>query len=86
MFWEYGRNNIAFSYPKDPNRSPALAIRSGEWKLLMNSDGSDVQLYNIVRDKNETTNLSSENTKIVNELKPKLDAWWQSLPKLKTNP
>jgi len=83
MFWEYGRNDIAFKYPAKPNRSPNLAVRSGEWKLLMNSDGSDVQLYNIVKDKNETTELSAKQAKITNRLKTELSAWWESLPKLK---
>jgi arylsulfatase A-like enzyme len=83
MFWEYGRNDIAFKYPKDPNRSPNLAVRSGEWKLLMNHDGSDVQLYNIMKDKNETTNVSSENSKITGQLKSELTSWWKSLPRLK---
>ncbi|MCX2575887.1 sulfatase-like hydrolase/transferase [Pedobacter sandarakinus] len=83
MFWEYGRNNIAFKYPAGPNKSPNLAVRAGEWKLLMNNDGSDVQLYNIVKDKNETTDLSTQETKITNKLKTELSAWWESLPKLK---
>lgn len=81
IFWEYGRNNIAYVYPKEPDKSPNLAVRSGEWKLLMNSNGSDVQLYNIVKDKNETTNLEAAQPKITSELKSKLMAWWHSLPK-----
>ncbi|MDQ0639724.1 arylsulfatase A-like enzyme [Pedobacter sp. W3I1] len=83
MFWEYGRNEIAFKYPAQPNRSPSLAVRSGEWKLLMNSDGSDVQLYNIVKDRSETTELSGRHVKITNQLRSELSAWWKSLPKLK---
>lgn len=81
MFWEYGRNEIAFKYPKAPHRSPNLAVRSAEWKLLMNSDGSDVQLYNILKDRNETTNLTSENAKVTRKLKAELTSWWNSLPK-----
>ena len=41
MFWEYGRNNIAFAYPQGRDKSPNLAIRSGKYKLLMNHDGGD---------------------------------------------
>ena len=82
MFWEYGRNEIAYRYPKKPDRSPNLAVRSGEWKLLMNSDGSDVELYNIVEDQNETKDLQSEEPKITQELKIKLKTWWESLPTL----
>lgn len=82
MFWEYGRNDIAFRYPNGKDRSPNLAVRSGKWKLLMNNDGSDVQLYDITKDKNETENLASQNTKIVQELKEKLRNWWNEMPKL----
>ncbi|TKC06090.1 sulfatase family protein [Pedobacter frigoris] len=83
MFWEYGRNKIAYKYPKPVDKSPNLAVRSGEWKLLMNSDGTDVQLYNIVKDKKETTNLSNDNLAITNKLKRELNDWWKSLPRLK---
>jgi arylsulfatase A-like enzyme len=83
LFWEYGRNNIAFNYPKPIDKSPNLAVRSGEWKLLMNSDGTDIQLYNILTDKKESTNLASNEPKKVDELKTKLMAWWQTIPHLK---
>ena len=83
MFWEYGRNSIAYKFPKPVDRSPALAVRSGEWKLLMNSDGSDVQLYNIAKDKNETTNLNNQQVAVTKKLKLQLAEWWESLPRLK---
>jgi arylsulfatase A-like enzyme len=82
MFWEYGRNNIAYNYPRPVDKSPNLAVRSGDWKLLMNHDGSDVQLYNIGKDKAETTNLATTQPEITAKLKVKLDAWWKSLPRL----
>jgi arylsulfatase A-like enzyme len=82
MFWEYGRNNIAYAYPKAPDRSPGLAVRSGEWKLLMNSDGSNMELYNIAKDRAETTNLQASETKRRDQLSEKLLAWWKSLPKI----
>ncbi|HEU4554570.1 MAG TPA: sulfatase-like hydrolase/transferase [Chitinophaga sp.] len=83
MFWEYGRNNIAFRYPAGRDKSPNLAVRSGEWKLLMNSDGKDIQLFNIVKDKNETTNVADREPAIAAKLKDKLLQWWRALPKLK---
>ena len=49
LFWEYGRNNIAFRYPEGKDKSPNLAIRSGDWKLMMNNDETDIQLFNIKR-------------------------------------
>jgi arylsulfatase A-like enzyme len=83
MFWEYGRNNIAFRYPAGRDKSPNLAVRSGEWKLLMNSDGTDIQLFNIVKDKNETTNVADREPAIAAKLKDRLLQWWGALPKLK---
>lgn len=82
MFWEYGRNDIAFRYPPPGDKSPNLAVRSGDWKLLMNSDSTDVQLYNIKEDKYETNNIQESEPAIVEKLKDKLLQWWDSLPKL----
>lgn len=82
MFWEYGRNDIAYKYPRQIDKSPNLAIRAGEWKLLMNSNGTDIQLYNILKDKKESVNVEASEPKITSELKNKLLEWWKSLPKL----
>lgn len=83
LFWEYGRNDIAYKFPKGRDKSPNLAVRSGDWKLLMNSNSSDVQLYNIATDKNETTNVAAAQPKVTNDLKAKLMGWWGPLPRLK---
>ena len=41
IFWEYGRNTNSFAYPKARgDRSPNVAVRDGNWKLLINNDGS----------------------------------------------
>lgn len=80
MFWEYGRNDIAYNYPKGNDRSPRLAVRSGEWKLLMDADGTKVELYNILKDAAETTNLRATEENRTKELSGKLIAWWKSLP------
>jgi len=82
IFWEYGRNDIAFKFPRPIDKSPNLAVRSGQWKLLMNSNGSDIQLYNVFKDKKESLNLAEQEPKVTTELKEKLLAWWKSLPKL----
>lgn len=82
FYWEYGRNNIAFNYPQGRDKSPNLAIRSGEWKLLMNNDGTSIELYNIIRDKNEMQNEATNQPKTTTELKDKLMIWWKSMPRL----
>jgi arylsulfatase A-like enzyme len=82
LYWEYGRNNESFAFPKGADRSPNLAIREGKWKLLVNYDGSGLELYNLEKDNNETTNVALENKKVAEELKTKLLAWRNSMPKL----
>lgn len=82
LYWEYGRNNTSFSFPKKQDRSPNLAIREGNWKLLMNYDGTVTELYNLETDSKETTNLASENQKLVEKMKIKLLTWRNSMPKL----
>jgi hypothetical protein len=49
----------------------------------MNSDGTDLQLFNIVKDKNETTNVADREPAMAAKLKDKLLKWWGALPKLK---
>ena len=82
IYWEYGRNDISFNYPKGNDRSPSLAIRKGQWKLLINRDGSNPELYDIVRDKKEQANLASSQMKLVEEMKKELLDWWNALPRL----
>ncbi|MCF2501928.1 sulfatase-like hydrolase/transferase [Dyadobacter sp. CY107] len=82
MFWEYGRNTIAYAYPKGNGKSPQLAVRSGEWKLLTSHEGSNAELYNIVKDPAELNNVAAGETKKTDELSGKLLAWWKSLPRL----
>ncbi len=86
LFWEYGRNNQAFSYPTQKDRSPNLAIRDGDWKFLINADGTNSELYNLVNDPNETTNLASKETLIASKLSAQVLQWRKSFPQLKDKP
>jgi arylsulfatase A-like enzyme len=79
MFWEYGRN-AAFNYPKGRDRSPNLAIRLGDWKLLMNADGSKTELYNLAKDREESMNVAAENSGITAKLQQQLLTWRKSVP------
>jgi arylsulfatase A-like enzyme len=59
LFWEYGRNPTSFAYPQDPKqKSPSLAVREGDWKLLVQPDGTGAELYQLTTDAKETTNLA----------------------------
>jgi arylsulfatase A-like enzyme len=84
IFWEYGREkSISFAYPGKPyDRSPHLAVREGKWKLLVNPDGSQVELYDLETDRNETNNVTIANAGLTQQLKDAALAWKKSLPEL----
>lgn len=82
MYWEYGRNEYAFNYPKGRDKSPNLAIRSGKWKLLVDYQRDNVELYNMEQDRYETNNVAGSHPEIVQKLKAKLVTWRAYLPEL----
>ena len=82
LYWEYGRNDQSFAFPTGLDRSPNLAIREGNWKLLMNFDGTNIELYNLEKDSLETTNQVSANPQLAAKLEAKLLTWRKSMPKL----
>ena len=47
---------------------PDLAVRDGRWKLLMQADGSRPQLYDLLKDPSETTNLATRRPELVERL------------------
>jgi len=63
------------------HKSPVLAIRMGDWKLLMNPDSGRVELYNIITDPTELNNCAVQKTDIVRDLSSQLLKWSSSLPK-----
>ncbi|MDP6934488.1 MAG: sulfatase-like hydrolase/transferase, partial [Myxococcota bacterium] len=60
--------------------SPMLALRTSQWKLLMNPDRSRVELYQIRKDMAEVNNLASEQVKVVRSLSDQLLRWYEALP------
>ncbi|WDI41290.1 sulfatase-like hydrolase/transferase [Bremerella sp. P1] len=76
---------ICFRRPPDRpelqgKQLPDLAVRDGQWKLLCSYDGSDVELYDLAKDKGETTNVAEQNPELVSSLKETLLAWHKSMP------
>ena len=80
LFWEYGRNET-FGYPKEypGQRSPNVAVRDGDWKLLVNADGSNLELYNLPNDQLETNNVAAKNPAIAKRLSAAALAWRKSV-------
>ena len=84
IYWEYRRNDSkAFPRPADNDVSPNVAVREGDWKLLVNADGSEATLYNLHDDPRETTPLNERFPDKMRELSAKVLEWRGSLPALK---
>jgi arylsulfatase A-like enzyme len=82
LFWEYGRNDRSFAYPPDPkHRSPNVAIRDGDWKLLVNADGTGGELYDLAADPKETRNCAGEQPLVARRLREAALRWRKSLPR-----
>ncbi len=89
ILWEYGRKPApdgsgkmgAFRYPNEPDaKSPNVAIRDGDWKLLINADGTRAELYELASDRNEEHDLSAIRPDITKRLGDAALAWRKSLP------
>lgn len=63
-----------------PNNAPDLAIRKGNYKLLMDFDESNLQLYDLTQDVGETKNLKDAKPVVTTELKKELMAWFKNYP------
>jgi hypothetical protein len=62
------------------DKSPGLAMRDGPWKLLMQPDGSRLELYNLRTDRAEAVNLAGRETKRAKRMADQLQAWYAALP------
>jgi N-acetylgalactosamine-6-sulfatase len=62
------------------HRSPQLAIRDGDWKLLLNPDRSRVELYDIPRDPTQLHDVADRQPAIVERLAERALAWQKTLP------
>lgn len=76
LMWEW-RFNIA----GEPfHHSPELAIRDGNWKLLMNPDRSRVELYDVTQDLTQLNNVAGQHPEVVEKLADQVTAWAKTLP------
>ncbi len=80
LFWEYGRNNQSFAYPQGRDRSPNVALRDGNWKLLVNADGTNAQLFDLLADPDENHDLAAEQPERTKEMADRAVAWRKSMP------
>lgn len=82
MFWEWSEEVVNHPW----NGPPMLAIRDGDWKLLLNPDRSRVELYNIPQDPGEIDNLAAAHPEITERLAAAALAWQVTLPQGRIDP
>lgn len=77
LHWEWLFNVQGAS---DGYMPPSLAVRSENWKLFVNHDGSKAELYDITHDPSEQKNVATEHPSITKQLSESAISWSQSLP------
>jgi uncharacterized sulfatase len=65
---------------------PDLAVRDGKWKFYIEFDRSGPQLYDLVKDAGETTNVAPQHPDLVERLTRAIFAWNAPLPRDAGNP
>lgn len=83
IFWEYKRNESkAFPKANGRDNSPNVSVRDGDWKLLVNDNGTNTMLFNLKHDVSEKENVAGRYPEIAERLKKCALNWRQSLPAL----
>jgi arylsulfatase A-like enzyme len=76
VFWEYRFG----SWGRHIQLSLRYAMRKGNWKLMMNADGTAFELFDLSSDKSETANCAKYETERVNAMSKELMEWARTLP------
>jgi uncharacterized sulfatase len=76
LYWIRPPDRPGYNGDNDPD----LAIRKGPYKLLMDANGTNLQLYDIVSDETESNNLTNSLPEMAAGLKTELLNWYHSYP------
>ncbi len=74
IFWEWRGARAA------PDFWPRLAVRDGDWKLVLPDKGERAELYNIPADRAESKDVAKEHPEIVARLTEMAQEWKATLP------
>jgi arylsulfatase A-like enzyme len=74
IFWEWRGN------PTEPDGWPRLAVRDGDWKLLLTSDAQRVALHRIPMDRAEAADVARDHPAVVSRLTRLALEWKATLP------
>ncbi|MDB4766642.1 sulfatase [bacterium] len=68
---------LYWHYPHYGNQGgePSSIIRKGDWKLISYYEDNSMELYNVVNDIGEQTNVATDNPEITAQLRTDLDNW-----------
>ena len=70
-----GRKEALYWYHPSYARRPGAAIRDGDWKFIEFYDPPAIELYNLVQDLGEQTNLAPQMPEKAEQLRQKLQHW-----------
>jgi len=77
MFW---RKPPGLTDP--PNHAmPDLAMRKGDWKFVMQYDGTLPELYDLTQNVSENKNLAEKHPDLVEQFREELRQWNETMPK-----
>ncbi|MGV3486012.1 MAG: sulfatase-like hydrolase/transferase [Planctomycetaceae bacterium] len=79
IFWQWNGRSA------EPDWWPRLAVREGEWKLFLTADAKRAELYHVVDDRGEATDIADHHPDIVARLTELAVSWKATLPD-KPNP
>ena len=74
IFWDWRGTQT------EPDWWPSLAVRDGDWKLVMTSDASRVELHQLRDDRAETKDCARDHPEVVERLSKLLLEWRATLP------
>jgi len=74
IFWQWNGNAT------EPDWWPRLAVRDGQWKLLLTEDASRVALYDLHDDRAEATDVAQSQPAVVARLTRLVQDWHKTLP------
>lgn len=83
IMWDFGRNRFFGRPPQLHHQSPHLAIRRDNYKLLINSDRTCLELYDVKKDPNETTNIAKKYPTLCEKLSDEVIDWYFTKRKLR---
>jgi N-acetylgalactosamine-6-sulfatase len=74
IFWQW------LGTKSEPDYWPGLAVRDGDWKLVMTDDAQRVELHHLTHDRAEATDVAKEHPEVVARLTKLALDWKATLP------